>query len=198
MKKLFGKQKAMAMASVFALLLAVSSSLMVRAQNPDDPQRDDPPAQAGQDANWRNLLNLTQEQMARIRAIRQQNFTEAQAIRRRVRQAQRALDQAIYSDNASESEIEQRTRELVEAQAIEVRMRAQTELSIRRVLTNEQLEIFRRIRQERMMAQRERRMENRGNRAISPDNRLGGRPGARGRGNLNQGTTLGTPRRIRP
>lgn len=197
MKRLFSKQSVMAMTGVSVLFLIASFSLEVRAQNPGEPQRDDPPAQAVQDDNWRTLLNLTPEQMAKIRVIREQNFTEAQAVRRRVRQAQRALDQAIYSDNASEAEIEQRTRELVEAQTIEIRRRALTELSIRRVLTNEQLNIFRRIRQERMSAQRERRMENRENRAI-PGGRIGGRPGARGRRNINQGTTLGTPRRIRP
>jgi Spy/CpxP family protein refolding chaperone len=197
MEKLLSKQTAMILAIVFVFLLGISSPLEVRAQNPDEPQQDDAPAQASQDSNWRTLLNLTPDQMVRIRAIRQQNVTEAQTIRRRVRQAQRALDQAIYSDNASEAEIEQRTRELVEAQAIEVRLRALTELSIRRVLTSEQLNIFRRIRQERMNAQRQRRMGNEGIRP-GPADRLGGRPAGRPQRNINSGTMLGPPRRIRP
>ena len=198
MKKLLSKQIAMTLASAFVLLLAVSSSHVVRAQNQGEPPRDDPHAQeANQDANWRNLLNLTPDQMVRIREIRQQNAVDAQTIRRRVRQAQRALDQAIYSDNASEADIEQRTRELVEAQAVEVRLRAMTELSIRRVLTSEQLNIFRRIRQERMNAQRERRMENGMNRP-GPGNRIEGRPARQGQRNINSRPTLVPPRRIRP
>jgi Spy/CpxP family protein refolding chaperone len=201
MKKLSFKRSVVALASVFLLFLAISFSLEVRAQNPNEPLRDDEPRaqeeEANRDANWRNLLNLTPEQMTRIRAIRQQNVEEAQAIRRRVRQAQRALDQSIYSDTASEAEIEQRTRELVEAQATEIRLRALTELSIRRVLTSEQLNIFRRIRQERMNAQRQRRMENGINRP-GPGNRMGGRPRDQRPGNINSGPTLGPPRRIRP
>lgn len=205
MKILLIKRSAMALASVFVLLLAVSSSLEVRAQNSDEPPRDDPPAQASQDANWRNLLNLTQDQMTKIRAIRQQNVTEAQAIRRRVRQAQRALDQAIYSDNAGEAEIEQRTRELVEAQATEVRMRALTELSIRRVLTPEQLNTFRRIRQDRMNAQRGRRLDNaeqqrplRNRRLENGINRPAPGDPVEGRPAGQRQRRLGLPRRIRP
>ena len=201
MKKLSIKRRAMALASVFLLFLAISSSQEARAQNPNEPLRDDEPRaqeeDANRDANWRNLLNLTPDQMVRIRAIRQHNVEEAQAIRRRVRQAQRLLDQSIYSDNASDAEVEQRTRELVEAQATEIRLRALTELSIRRVLTNEQLDIFRRIRQERMNAQRQRRMEDGINRP-GPGNRMGGRPGGQRPRDINSGPALGPPRRIRP
>jgi Spy/CpxP family protein refolding chaperone len=159
MKKLSNRLSAAIAPVLFILLLAAASSQAL-AQNPGDapPPGDQAPANQGE--NLGKLLGLTPDQMEKIRAIRQENAGEGQAIRRRVRQAQRALDQAIYSDNTDEAGIERLARELSDAQAAEVRMRAMTELKIRRVLTAEQLTTFRRIRQERLRAQMERRLEN--------------------------------------
>src|SRR3712207_8417635 len=50
----------------------------------------------------------------------------------------RSLDESIYSDALDESLVEQRAREVSEAHAALVRLRAQTELRVRRVLTPEQ------------------------------------------------------------
>jgi Spy/CpxP family protein refolding chaperone len=216
MKNLLTGQRATIATMLFILLLAISSSEAL-AQNPGDaPQGDQ--AQAGQDGDWRTALNLTPEQMAKIRAIREQNRTEGQPIRRRVNQAQRALDQAIYSDNVNEAEIEQRARELAEAQAAEVRMRAMTELNIRRVLTPEQLNVFRTIRQERLRAAQVKRRQENGNlqgplrnqrrengiNSASPRLRDEGRA-IGGQGDRNLNPTLGPrerrggfPKRIRP
>lgn len=159
MKKLLTKQTATAMAILFICLLAISSS-RVFAQNPGDaPQSDQ--AQTNQGADWKDQLKLTPDQLEKIRAITEQNRIEGQPVRRRVNQAQRALDEAIYSDNVNEAEIEQRARELAEAQAAQVRMRAMTELSIRRVLTPEQLNTFRLVRRQRAIEnQVKRRQEN--------------------------------------
>jgi hypothetical protein len=85
----------------------------------------------------------------------------------RLRSAQRALDEAIYADAPSEAVIEERARELAEAQAAAARLRALTELSIRRVLTPEQLSLLRTLRQqqsERRLGRelnRERRLRDR-------------------------------------
>jgi Spy/CpxP family protein refolding chaperone len=218
MKILFTKQSAMIATMLFILLLAVSSS-EVLAQNPGDaPQGNQ--EQVNQDNDWRTALNLTPEQMAKIRAIREQNRIEGQPIRRRVNQAQRALDQAIYSDNVNEAEIDQRARELAEAQTAEVRMRATTELNIRRVLTPEQLNAFRMIRQERMRAAQLKRRQENGNlqgplrnqrlengiNSTLPRERDESRPlGGGGQGGRNANPTLGPrerrgglPKRIRP
>ena len=130
------------------------------AQTADETQQ----AETGQgqrDANWATALGLTPDQIARIRAIRQQNRADRQMARQRLNEAQRALDEAIYSDEVNENLIEQRAREVAEAQADDVRWRALTELSIRRVLTPQQLDTFRTIRQQRIReAQIKRRMEN--------------------------------------
>lgn len=116
----------------------------------DDEIQPEETVQGHQDANWIVALGLTPDQIAKIRGIRQQNSYEWQAARRRLNQAQRALDQAIYSDEASETEVEDRAREVAAAQADEVRLRARTELSIRRVLTPQQLSAFRIIRRQRI------------------------------------------------
>jgi Spy/CpxP family protein refolding chaperone len=160
MKKLFTSQILRTALSLFMLLFIVSYA-QVYAQTAADEAAPPDSAQGNQDAGWASALGLTPEQIGRIRAIRQQNRVERQATQQRLHQAQRALDQAIYSDDVSEALIEQRSRELAEAQAAEVRLRAMTELSIRRVLTPQQLNTFRTIREQRIReAQQKRRMEN--------------------------------------
>src|SRR5215211_1906226 len=87
------------------LLLAVSAAHSASAQTPEEMPEVE---QSNQESNWRTLLKLTPEQVKQIRAIRRANRLEWQAARQRVRQALGALDQAIYSDDASEAVIEQR------------------------------------------------------------------------------------------
>jgi Spy/CpxP family protein refolding chaperone len=217
MKKVFTK-RATTMATMLFLLFFAASVSQVLAQTGDEAVPADA-AQGNQDANWVTVLDLTPDQVARIRAIRQQNRLEWQTAKQRVNQAQRALDQAIYSDDASEAVIEQRAREVAEAQAAEVRLRARTELGIRRVLTPEQLNTFRTIRQQRIReAQMNRRLENAnkqrplGNRrlenGINPPpirDRSEAQPGGGGQGGRVLNPALGPrqrrggfPRRIRP
>jgi len=144
----------------FSLFFFAVSASTTLAQTEDEiPQEET--AQGNQDANWIDVLGLTPDQINRIRGIRQQNSLEWQAARRRLNQAQRALDHAIYSDEANETVIEERAREVATAHAAEVRLRAQTELSIRRVLTPQQLSTFRMVRRQRIrQAQLRRRGEN--------------------------------------
>ena len=104
----------------------------------------------------RERLNLSAGQMQQIKAIREQNKEQWRVARQRLRQAQRVLDDAIYADNADEVLIETQTREVAEAQTALLRMRALTELKIRRVLTPEQLNILRALRQQRAAERRER------------------------------------------
>jgi Spy/CpxP family protein refolding chaperone len=157
--KIYSTSKATVAAAFFLFMFAVSVA-QAFAQTSSEAAMPDGP-QANQDSNLAMALGLTPDQVARIRSIRQQNRDAWQAVRQRVNQAQRALDQAIYSDDTSDAVIEQRWREVAEAQAAEVKMRAMTELSIRRVLTNQQLNTFRMIRQQRMReAQMRRRMQN--------------------------------------
>lgn len=109
------------------------------------------------DADLQSLLNLSTEQRAQIRSIRQQAELDVRPLLQRQRQARRALDRAIYQEDASESVVEERVRELVAAQAELVRMRALTDLRLRRLLTPEQLDVMRRLRSEHQRRRLERR-----------------------------------------
>lgn len=184
MRKLFNGQTATSAILFFMMMFAVSVT-KAYAQAGEEAVPGEV-SQGNQDASWVTVLGLTPDQVAKIRAIRQQNRLEWQAAKQRVHQAQRALDQAIYSDEASEAVIELRAGEVAEAQAAEVRLRARTELGIRRVLTPQQLNTFRMIRQQRIReAQMNRRRGN-----VNQQRRLGrginalplrdGRPGAGG------------------
>ena len=169
MNKIFTKRIAIAI-SLFLFVLS-ATVLQASAQTVDEPTQ--PETQQGNpDANWVTALGLTPDQVAKIRGIRQQNRFERQTTQQRLNQARRALDQAIYSDEASDAIIEQRVHEVAEAQAAEIRLRATTELSIRRVLTPQQLNTFRTIRLQLIRdAQIKRRLENAG-----PQRPLGNRP----------------------
>ncbi|MDT4969770.1 MAG: motif family protein [Acidobacteriota bacterium] len=214
MKEQFLKRTTLMLALFFVVGLGLASR-RVAAQIPGEPMQP-PPQQGNQEPNWKEQLGLSEEQMGKIRSIREQNRVDGQAIRRRVNLAQRALDQAIYSDAVNETEVEQRARELAAAQAAEVRLRAMTELNIRRVLTAEQLTTFRAIRLQRMRDAQMRRRENAeeggpaGSRRL--ENGLGtppkrerdqGRPGEvrQGNGTINPALIprrANLPRRIRP
>ncbi|HEY2847452.1 MAG TPA: hypothetical protein VGI80_06520, partial [Pyrinomonadaceae bacterium] len=64
----------------------------------------------------------------------------------RVREANQALDRAIYADNVDENEVKARLNDLQQAQAEIARIRFTNELAIRRILTPEQLAHFRDLR----------------------------------------------------
>jgi Spy/CpxP family protein refolding chaperone len=136
-------------------LAAFSFSENVRAQEPSaaPPETEDAaprPARQRRRAERALLarLSLTPEQRARLREIRRQSEPEARALTRRLNQARRALDEAVYSDETNEATVGQRARELSDVQAAVVRLRALTELRVRRVLTPEQLQTFRALRRE--------------------------------------------------
>ena len=92
-------------------------------------------------------LNLSPEQREKIRALREQTRDERAAINQRLRATNRALEEVLDSDNPDEAVIEERLREVAQAQAASMRMRVLTEFRIRRVLTPEQLTTLRTLRQ---------------------------------------------------
>lgn len=106
-------------------------------------------------------LNLSPEQRERIRAIREQTREERAAINQRLRATNRALEEVLDSENPIEAVVEQRLREVAEAQAASMRMRVLTEFRIRRVLTPEQLTTLRTLRQNARDARRGRDRDNR-------------------------------------
>ena len=105
-------------------------------------------------------LNLTPEQVAKVRAIREQNKDERFMVNQRLRRAQRSMEDAINAENPSETLVDQRARELAEAQTDVTRMRALTEVRIRRILTPEQLAKLRTLRQQALNFQQQRREQD--------------------------------------
>lgn len=93
-------------------------------------------------------LNLSPEQREQIRRIRQQNQAERVTINERVRDTSRALEVVLDSDSPDEAVVEQRMRDAATAQAAAMRMRILTEVRIRRVLTAEQRNLLRALRQQ--------------------------------------------------
>lgn len=81
-----------------------------------------------------------------------------QEAQQRFRQANRALDAAIYADSPNETDVQARMKEVQLAQAEIIKIRTTSELAIRKVLTPEQLVKFRELRENFM-----RRMQNQQN-----------------------------------
>jgi Spy/CpxP family protein refolding chaperone len=101
-------------------------------------------------------LDLQPDQIQKIRAINMELKDERQAANFKLRQAQRALTEAIESPSPDESLIAQRSREVAAAQSNTIRLRSVTEARILQVLTPEQRTRLREMRQRNMALRRER------------------------------------------
>src|SRR3989454_12257485 len=136
------------------LLLSVAE-LLAQAQT-QNPQIS--PAEATQTQNQAQInqanpipdlgpLNLTPDQVQKIKIIYADTKDQSQAVNLRMRQAQRSLAEAIESSTPNETLIEQRSRELADARADGARLRSLTEARILQVLTPEQRAKLREIRE---------------------------------------------------
>ena len=139
-------------------MLALAAAQLVPGQTPPQEQQQttSDARQGGFGGDPIRQLNLTPEQREQIRTIRETNKVERAAIGVRVREANRALEEALDSDEPDEAVVEQRMRDLGAAQSEAMRMRILTEVKIRRVLTREQLKILRGLRLQARQTERER------------------------------------------
>ena len=134
---------------LFPLLLIglLAGSLPALAQNevpaPDGPQDE---RQDGRRPNLLAELGLSPEQIQQIKRINQARRPIMMEAQRRMRIANRELDAAIYRDSVSDEEFQARLKELQAAQADLARLRFESELSVRKILTPEQLVRFRGLR----------------------------------------------------
>ena len=146
--------------TAFLMLFSVSTS---RAQD-EMPDADAPPnAQPPKRPNLLGELNLSPDQIRRIRIINRENQPQVREAQRRLREARNDLDQAIYGDTIDENEVQARLRTLHQAQAEAVRLRSTIEFAVRKVLTPDQLVRFREVRRRYMeqMANRPNLRQNR-------------------------------------
>jgi len=164
--------------SLLALVLGLTVTLPSFAQEPatNNAQAQRPPETQQPTANRDPLedLQLTGEQRAAIRAIRIANKDEQMTVNQRLRLAQIALEDALDADYPNQSLVEQRAKEVGEAQVAAIRMRALREVRIRRVLTPEQQaklrEIRVKVREAEAIKQRQQRIQNQINEGRRPRN----------------------------
>lgn len=143
--------------SLLALGALAATPSYARCLNQLQQQPD--PQQGGLVTDPVRELNLSPEQRERIRAIREEMREQRAAINRRLREKNLALEELLDSDNPSEALVEQRLRDVAESQAASVRMRVLTEVRIRRVLTSEQLNTLRTLRQNASSFGRDRQLD---------------------------------------
>jgi periplasmic protein CpxP/Spy len=143
---------------ILALMLAAFSNSYATVVDTQDP----PPTPPAAAPDMIQELHLTPEQRQKIRAIREESKNERSLINQRLREANLALEQALDAHNPDEALIEQRLRDATAAQAASMRIRIQTEVKIRRVLTQEQLTTLRTLRLQARELRRDQRIRNQG------------------------------------
>lgn len=98
-------------------------------------------------AHFLHSLGLSEEQIQQIRQINIERKPLMDAAQKRLHEAIRTLDTAIYADQVADADVEARLKDVQTAQADVARIRYLNELAVRRVLTAEQLIRFRELRQ---------------------------------------------------
>jgi Spy/CpxP family protein refolding chaperone len=159
------------------LLIAISVTAVSAQEAKPSDQTPDTQRPAGQD-NRGNLLQqlaLAPDQVQQIRRLNQQRKPMMDDAQRRAREANQALDAAIYADQVNEDDVKAKLHDLQIAQAEVARLRFTNELAIRRILTSDQLVRFRDLRREFAEAARENSVKRREGNGIRP-NGLQGNP----------------------
>ncbi len=148
------------------VLVAALTAGAVNAQTNQEPATSLPaqpqPPPADNAASDLRQLGLMPEQIEKIRAINFELREQRQTAGMKLRQAQRALAEAIESPTPNEALIEQRSREVAEAQASTIRLRSLTEARILQVLTPEQRIKLREIRQRNLALRKGRQVPGAG------------------------------------
>ncbi len=144
-----------------AISLVILAALPLYAQTPTPEQPAAAPTQ-GRDFGGDAVreLNLTPEQREQIRMIREQNRAERAVVNQRVRETNRALEEALDSDNPDQAVLEQKIQEVSTAQAEAMRMRIVTEVKIRQVLTVEQRIMLKEMRRNVYKFRQQRRLDD--------------------------------------
>ncbi len=126
--------------TVFAFSATLAAQELQDQRKPAEPPADFR-------TNALRQLGLSREQLQRIRRLNMERKPLMDAAQMRLRQANRALDDAIYSDTATEADVQARLRDFQFAQGEVIRIRFMNEYGVRRILTPEQLTRFRILRQ---------------------------------------------------
>lgn len=153
------------------LLIIFLSVTFVAAQidveNPTTNNLDRPQNKQGR-LSLLKELGLNREQIQSIRLVNQEKRPLMQEAQKRFRLAKQTLDESIYSNSPNEPLIQSNVRAVIEAQAEIIKLRTQSELAVRNILTPEQLMRFREIR--RNFAERQKRLQTRQGRILNRRN----------------------------
>ena len=143
-------------ALVTIALLTFGLALQARAQTPDQQNSNaQTQTQAAPANDMLGTLNLTPDQIQKIRGINAELREERQAANLRLRMAQRSLAEAIQSPTPDEALIAQRSKDVADAQANTIRLRSLTEARVLQVLTPEQRVKLRELRQRNQAMRRQ-------------------------------------------
>jgi Spy/CpxP family protein refolding chaperone len=154
---------------VFAILLISTSFLTLRAQDENTPNQ---MTDKKERPSLLSELDLLPDQIQQIRRINREKQPLIRAARMRMKEANSALDQAIYDDLADETIIQTRLKEAQTAQAEFTKIRSLTEYAVRKVLSPEQLVKFREVRLRFMSKNEFRSNERRRRRQNTPNQRF--------------------------
>ncbi len=142
---------------IFACLL-IFPVVFVNAQDVQDrPNTERPNIQP---RRLLEQLGLSREQIQQIRRINQEKQPLMQAAQEKLREANRALDLAIYAETPNEEEVKNRLKDVQTAHAEVLRIRTVMEFEVRKVLTAEQLAKFLELREELMRRMEEQKQQN--------------------------------------
>lgn len=128
---------------LFAMLFVLP--VLAQDEPVSEPQR--PVVNQDPRANMLRQLGLNRDQIQRLQRINRERKPTMDAAQEKLRNANQALDFAIYADEVSETDVQAKLKDVQLAQAEVFRIRFTNELAIRRLLTPEQLVRFRNMRQ---------------------------------------------------
>jgi len=162
--------------AIFGFVVAVGYlGIAVNGQDgpPPNPEpgvnrpRDDRP-------NLMAQLGLSQDQIQQFRKLNAEHRPLMNEAQKRLRDANRELDMAIYADIVSDEAVHAKLKVFQDAQAEVNRLRFSNELNIRRILTQDQLVRFRDMR--RQFAEMNGRQQRQNNRPGMVDQHRDGPP----------------------
>ena len=152
--------------------------LLLTAGSAVSAQEGPPPQEAGQFSpqpqrpNLLEALGLSPDQVKQIRSMNRDRRPLMESAQQRLRETNRALDMAVYRDDLDEVDFRAKLKDFQDAQAEVARIRFQSELSLRKILTPDQLVKFRGLRAKAAEARESFRRRGNGPRGDRPINRI--------------------------
>ena len=113
-------------------------SVQAQTATPQPQTQDATQTQTTQAPNLQAELGLTPDQIQKWRALNQELRPQEVAGVMRVRQAKRALDEAMEAQNPNEDVIKQRAKELADAQSAKTQLEALRQARVLQILTPDQ------------------------------------------------------------